>query len=92
MDTSPDEVKRVTGSMPKFENSLLFPPIQAADLSAWWHRRFYLKSAKLAWPYPWNEERPLARLHFWFDERDYRNANVPLKLCDSTTETKRLGP
>ncbi|MBR0558430.1 DUF3800 domain-containing protein [Ciceribacter sp. L1K23] len=45
MNTRPAEIRGLYGSYPKFENDEEFLPLQAADLWAWWIRKWYSESA-----------------------------------------------
>jgi hypothetical protein len=39
-----EEVRRLYGERPRFEDDTEFLPLQAADFWAWWIRRWYVKS------------------------------------------------
>ncbi len=81
VNSIPTEERVRTGSPPQFLNSVEHMPLQAADLVAGWHRRYFLRERNLqGWPYPWPEKRTLAHLKMSFDEASYRvNFEVMLR-------------
>ena len=69
----PMRERKVTGSPPRFLNSKTHMPVQAADLAAWWHRKWFRENRSIrGWPYPWKELKPLGYLKFSFEEAEYR--------------------
>jgi hypothetical protein len=65
------EVKEVTGAEPQFLKDDGMPPLQAADLFAWWMRIQWEKHGTLCreqLPFPWPLKRDIPRLMMEFDE------------------------
>ena len=66
---APDQ-RLVMGEPPKFVDSKDCPPIQLADLWAWWRRKAVIESGKLDVsqnPIPWSESGDIPRMHgtYW---------------------------
>ena len=68
----PDEA-RLFGNIPLFEDSRQFPPLQAADLWAWWVRRWsneYGPGGVAVAQFPWETDMKIPPKAFtWFDEQ-----------------------
>jgi hypothetical protein len=73
---APSTVRRFLGATPRFEDDKQFLPLQAADLFAWWIRRWesngqYDDPMKPP-PFPWGEPKGIAHLHIRYDEHEIR--------------------
>lgn len=58
----PPEVRALTGERPQFLDDKKHPPLQAADIYAWWLRKAWENGGMDAflrdWPFPWRSLRP----------------------------------
>ena len=75
-ETVPPDQRLVMGQPPKFVDSKDCPPIQLADLWAWWRRRAVIESGNLDVshnPIPWSEPGDIPRMFgtYW-DRTDIR--------------------
>lgn len=73
-DNSPQEIRDLYGSAPRFEDDEIFLPLQAADFWAWWVRRGYEEGALSEYQAghfgTWNAIRPIPDLAIIFSEDD----------------------
>ncbi len=66
-----DDVRKLTGALPQFGKDEALPPLQAADLLAWWMRDRHQKDGTLLieeLPFPWPIKRDIPRLMMEFNE------------------------
>ena len=79
---TPDQ-RLVMGEPPKFVDSKDCPPIQLADLWAWWRRRAVIESGNLDVsqnPIPWSEAGDIRRMYGTYWDRTDINASFRKKL------------
>lgn len=65
------ELRRLVCNSPIFRNDEEFMPLQAADLWAWWVRKWYMdgnRDGVLNIDLPWGVKRYIKRLHSCYDE------------------------
>jgi hypothetical protein len=64
-------VRALTGEEPVFRDDKKVLPLQAADLYAWWIRKWWEETGSImdaTLPFPWTLKRPIHRLHLTLDE------------------------
>ena len=82
VQTIPDEVRKLTGRKPVFEDDKKVLPLQGADLWAWWCRKTWLDNNGVipadVFPIPWGQvgEIPLMMLQWSADEIESELARV----------------
>jgi hypothetical protein len=72
---SSPQIKRLLGNRPIYRNDSTTPQLQAADLYAWWIRKWELDGVKDAvekLPFPWTVRKQIPRLNMEFSEVDFR--------------------
>jgi hypothetical protein len=75
------EVRKLVGNSPIFRNDEDFMPLQAADLWAWWVRKWYEdgnKDGVANLDFPWTVKREIPRLHSVYDETFLRSTLLEL--------------
>jgi hypothetical protein len=73
--SSAPEFRKNMGATPHYEKDERMKPLQAADLYAWWVRKWVMEGAAdwvLDPPFPWTKNRDMRRLHSDFREDDFR--------------------
>jgi Protein of unknown function (DUF3800) len=77
------EVRALTGEKPLFLDDKKHPPLQAADIYAWWLREAWEKGGMDAflhkWPFPWKINRDFRRFLMALDEGDIRTELTKLR-------------
>jgi hypothetical protein len=75
-DAMRPDIRERIGSNPIFREDHKFMPLQAADLYAWWVRRWHRDGRKdrLRVPFAWKENRQIAVLHMELDEGTLRTS------------------
>jgi hypothetical protein len=74
--TANEEQRKFFGAMPRFERDEDFEPLQAADLLAWWRRKwenegaFSIPDGKIK--FPWSKQRDFPNLNIQFREFEIR--------------------
>ncbi len=72
--SSSPEIRRNMGGEPIFRKDEKVLPLQAADLYAWWVRKWEADRVS-GWikdlPFPWGKQRDIRRLHVEFGEKDF---------------------
>ena len=69
------EVRKLMGNIPIYRKDEEAKPLQAADLFAWWARKWVLDGITnwpQTMPFPWSIKRELIRFNMDFDENDFR--------------------
>jgi hypothetical protein len=70
------EVRRLVGNDPVFRDDEEFMPLQAADLWAWWVRKWFKdgnENGVANLDFPWSVKRQFYRLHSTYDEALFRS-------------------
>jgi hypothetical protein len=73
---APPEVRKLMGDEPSWRNDKKVPPLQAADLFAWWVRKFSLEGIvpnDEGFPLPWKLKRKIPGLHMEFGREAFRH-------------------
>jgi hypothetical protein len=72
--SSAPEYRKNMGDEPIFRNDEKVMPLQAADLYAWWIRKWYFEKV-VDWcehlPFPWGIKKQIPRLHSEFGKKDF---------------------
>lgn len=75
-ENSHPELRPFLGDTPAWKNDETLMPLQAADLYAWWVRKWYVERAPewwQHWPFPWRLARKeFPRIHVTMAEPDFR--------------------
>jgi hypothetical protein len=99
VENIPPETRALTGKQPQFENEEEFVPLQAADLYAWWCRKWWRErgrefSATLDYKwqskrtlidYQWQSKRNFIRLSAGFEKDDLRHELEKVRQKMNTT-------
>jgi len=75
VENIPPETRVLTGKQPQFEKEEEFLPLQAADLYAWWCRKWWHERGKqlgATLNYKWQSKRDFIRLTAGFEKDDLR--------------------
>jgi hypothetical protein len=75
--TGSPELQRIMGDKPVFKCSHALKPLQAADLWAWWVRRWFVNGIEdgvVRLDFPWTTRRDLRRLEILADEEGLRKS------------------
>jgi hypothetical protein len=81
-DAARSRDKRVLGDVPRFLDGRKFLPLQAADLSAWWLRKYWDDNGSftpLRSPYPWETRSPITMFLHRLEEKGLRNRLIRIK-------------
>jgi hypothetical protein len=72
--SSSPEFRKNMGAEPIWRKDEEALPLQAADLYAWWVRKWEAEQ-RVDWlrdlPFPWGMQRDLRRFHIWYGEKDF---------------------
>lgn len=72
----PDDIRKLMGDTPIYRDDKKVLPLQAADLYAWWVRKWYLEGdmdGVKDLKFPWGAKRNIPRVHMVFEEADFRS-------------------
>jgi hypothetical protein len=72
--TAPAEIARMLGDTPVYRNDKNTLPLQAADLYAWWVRKWEREGInwRETMPFPWEKQKKINRLGMSIREADFR--------------------